>query len=353
MGAVQPAADQAAQDVVSLFEAVEAKFPSKTVGDDKWYLVTLTTLVGGGMPELAADLYSYLIQKPGFSTPESRQALMRRLREALVKCVPIIGVCKPLEAVFSIDKIQRPEDKDYSFSREGWQCDERNHARGAAWQDRIYLHNQANIDELLAAQKDFAWISREITYGLYLSDHTILNDVDTELVVLSGIMIQNLRRREQSWVMAEPATPPQTDLRSKTVIVTGGANGIGAQAVREYYNRGANVVIADLPNVREAAETLISSFAEPARALFIPANIAVWDDMKRLFKATVERFGRVHIVIANAAIMESKSFYDMEVDENGELKEPTESYRVIDVNLKGTMNSNVAPARGETDADDC
>lgn len=39
--------------------------------------------------------------------------------------------------------------------RQGWQCDERNHARGAAWQDRIYLHNQANIDELLATQKDF------------------------------------------------------------------------------------------------------------------------------------------------------------------------------------------------------
>lgn len=77
----------------------------------------LATLVGGGMPELAADLYSYLIRKPELSTPEPRQALMRRLREALVKCVPIVGVCKPLEAVFSIDKIQRPEDKDYSFSR--------------------------------------------------------------------------------------------------------------------------------------------------------------------------------------------------------------------------------------------
>jgi len=43
-----------------------------------------------------------------------------------------------------------------------------------------------------------AWITKEITYGLYLSDHSILNDVETELVVLSGIMIQNLRS-ETHW----------------------------------------------------------------------------------------------------------------------------------------------------------
>ena len=42
------------------------------------------------------------------------------------------------------------------------------------------------------------WLSIEITYGLYLSDHTILDGIDTELVVLSGIMIQNLQR-ETGW----------------------------------------------------------------------------------------------------------------------------------------------------------
>lgn len=36
------------------------------------------------------------------------------------------------------------------------------------------------------------WLSEEITYGLYLSDHSILGPIETELVVLSGIMIQNL-----------------------------------------------------------------------------------------------------------------------------------------------------------------
>ena len=41
-------------------------------------------------------------------------------------------------------------------------------------------------------------LSIEITYGYYLSDHSILDGIDTELVVLSGIMMQNAKR-ETGW----------------------------------------------------------------------------------------------------------------------------------------------------------
>ena len=37
----------------------------------------------------------------------------------MVKLVSIAGVCKPLDAMFDIDAITRPEDKDYSFTRSG------------------------------------------------------------------------------------------------------------------------------------------------------------------------------------------------------------------------------------------
>lgn len=77
----------------------------------------ISTICGGGHPPLAADLYKYLISKPQYSTPEQRQALMRRLREALVKLVSIVGVVKPLESCFAMADIESEEDKDYSFSR--------------------------------------------------------------------------------------------------------------------------------------------------------------------------------------------------------------------------------------------
>lgn len=140
---------------------------------------------------------------------------MRRLREALVKLVSIVGVPKPLEAVFCIAEVERDEDKDYSFSRyahetlivlyetdlrarEHWHSGKENQKRGNDWLAQIYRHNDGATRDALAAHKDLRWLSVEITYGLYLSDHSILDGIDTELVVLSGIMMQNLPR-ETGW----------------------------------------------------------------------------------------------------------------------------------------------------------
>jgi len=78
----------------------------------------------GVEPDHVGTLYSYLMAKPEYSSPESRQALVRRLREALVKNISILGVCKPMEAIFAIDKVERPEDKDYSFSRYAMQAED-------------------------------------------------------------------------------------------------------------------------------------------------------------------------------------------------------------------------------------
>lgn len=76
--------------------------------------------------------------------------------------------------------------------RENFQIGPESYQRGKDWLMTIYKHNQAATDNALDAHKDFSWISYNITYGLYLSDLTILGPIDTELVVLAGIMIQNL-----------------------------------------------------------------------------------------------------------------------------------------------------------------
>lgn len=61
-----------------------------------------------------------------------------------------------------------------------------------------YGHSASHPASASKRLTDPGWISVEITYGLYLSNHAILDGVDTELVVLSGIMIQNLGR-ETGW----------------------------------------------------------------------------------------------------------------------------------------------------------
>jgi NAD(P)-dependent dehydrogenase (short-subunit alcohol dehydrogenase family) len=126
--------------------------------------------------------------------------------------------------------------------------------------------------------------------------------------------------------------------RPKTVIVTGGAGGIGAQTIRTYHAQGCNVVVADLSFAKDAAKSLIASLPDQSRALFHETDITDWEAMRSLFRTTKEKFGQVDIVIANAGLMESRDFFDFEEDEHGELKEPTEAYKIVDVNLKGSMN---------------
>ncbi|ERT03346.1 short chain dehydrogenase/reductase [Sporothrix schenckii 1099-18] len=127
----------------------------------------------------------------------------------------------------------------------------------------------------------------------------------------------------------------------QTVIITGAAGGIGAATAVLFSEHGANVVIADLASARTAAtETLIPSLAHPERAVFVPVDILNWADMQALFKTAVATFGRVDVVVANAGIMETAPVLDMDaVDAAGDLLESREAFKVLDVNIKGTLNT--------------
>lgn len=186
------------QDLATLFTSLSHRFANTNLGPERWYLITLAALVGGTESEFSDQLYLYLLSQPTYSSSSSRQGLVRRLREALVKLVSIVGVCKPLEAILAISKVERPEDRDYAFTRQHWAADAANHERGATWLKKIYAGNTEDTLALFDAHKDFRWISEEITYGLYLSDRQVLDDWDTEVVVLAGIMIQNLEL-ETKW----------------------------------------------------------------------------------------------------------------------------------------------------------
>lgn len=128
------------------------------------------------------------------------------------------------------------------------------------------------------------------------------------------------------------------DLEGKTVIITGAARGIGAATAALFNSNGANTVIVDLLQSRQTAQDLIRSLPVPENAIFIPANVAEWNDLVQVFKLALAKFGRVDVVVANAAIMESSPVLDVELDTNGDPIESGDANRVLDVNLKGTFN---------------
>lgn len=128
-------------------------------------------------------------------------------------------------------------------------------------------------------------------------------------------------------------------LEGKTVIVTGGSAGIGLEIVQKFYDAGANAAIIDLAASESIAAEAIRRLGDTTRVMFFPADVTCWEDMSLVFTRVRQVFGRIDIVVANAGIMESRRFFDFETDDSGNVKEDKVSGRVIDVNLKGTMNS--------------
>ncbi|CAG8898813.1 unnamed protein product [Penicillium egyptiacum] len=177
----------------SLFRELESRLHTAGLSSDKWYLLAVSTIVAGPHPESADQLYRHLISREEHSTPRARQYLIRRLREALFKSTILVGVPKPIVAILSISRLEQEQDKDYTCTRESWQCNAFNHVRGMSWFKKVYAQNAASTIDIFSAHRDFEWLTKEITYGLFLSDMQVLGDIDTQMVVLPAIMSQNLK----------------------------------------------------------------------------------------------------------------------------------------------------------------
>jgi NAD(P)-dependent dehydrogenase (short-subunit alcohol dehydrogenase family) len=84
------------------------------------------------------------------------------------------------------------------------------------------------------------------------------------------------------------------DLSGKTVVVTGGTKGVGRGIVERFLEAGANVVTCAR---HDPAEALSAAGRE---AVFVSANVRQLDDIDRVIQATLERFGRLDVLVNNA-----------------------------------------------------
>ncbi|OAL30133.1 hypothetical protein AYO20_08936 [Fonsecaea nubica] len=129
------------------------------------------------------------------------------------------------------------------------------------------------------------------------------------------------------------------DAQGRTALLTGAARGIGSETASLLNKNGSNIVITDLPSAGPDAEALIQSMQFPERAIFVPASVTEWSQLVHAFKEGIRVFGRIDIVVANAGIMESRAVLEVEADANGDPAVSEEASNVIDVNLKGTLDT--------------
>jgi len=115
-----------------------------------------------------------------------------------------------------------------------------------------------------------------------------------------------------------------TRLTGKVAIITGAAAGIGAATAELFGEEGARLVLVD----REAAGELTASRIreQGADARFVTADISQEDDVRRAVEATQRAFGRIDILINNAAVFVFKG-----LDAGA-----AEWHRSLDTNVIGT-----------------
>jgi rhamnose utilization protein RhaD (predicted bifunctional aldolase and dehydrogenase)/NAD(P)-dependent dehydrogenase (short-subunit alcohol dehydrogenase family) len=97
--------------------------------------------------------------------------------------------------------------------------------------------------------------------------------------------------------------PPERELSRKIAVVVGGASGIGREVALQLARRGAHVVVADM-QVASAEEAAREASALSSKDLVMATAIDLTsrESMAQAFRATVERFGGIDIVVNTAAI---------------------------------------------------
>jgi NAD(P)-dependent dehydrogenase (short-subunit alcohol dehydrogenase family) len=93
----------------------------------------------------------------------------------------------------------------------------------------------------------------------------------------------------------------------KTILITGGAGGIGRASAQRFLEEGANIVLSGTRREKlEAAQAALDPSGE--RVLIVPGQIATRDQARALVAAAVERFGGVDVLVNSTGIVRPVPF---------------------------------------------
>ena len=122
-----------------------------------------------------------------------------------------------------------------------------------------------------------------------------------------------------------------SELVGKTAVVTGASSGIGRAIALSFASEGASVVIADLDTqpIEGGDPTADLIQRSGGEAIFLKADVARWEDIDSVIAKTVERYGRLDILVNNAATYSGTALADTSAEQ---------WERVMAVNLTGMFN---------------
>lgn len=106
------------------------------------------------------------------------------------------------------------------------------------------------------------------------------------------------------------------NVTGKTILVTGGAGGIGSAISRLLAKNGAVVIILDQEHMFEKAESLLTEIIESGnRCYFYPTDITAEDDWQKAVSFALEQTGHIDVLVNNAGINIRKPIEKMDIEE--------------------------------------
>ena len=126
------------------------------------------------------------------------------------------------------------------------------------------------------------------------------------------------------------------EFNNKVAIVTGAGGGIGKEHALELARRGAKVVVNDLggsvdgSGTSDAAEEVVELIkSSGGEAISNGASVTDLNAVKEMVQQTMDKWGRIDILINNAGILRDKSFHKVSIEDFN---------LVMDVHFQGSLN---------------
>jgi len=116
------------------------------------------------------------------------------------------------------------------------------------------------------------------------------------------------------------------EFKDKTVIITGGSQGVGAAAARAFANAGANLVLA--ARGRKKLDKIAEELRDRTRVEIVPMDVSDPDACTNLFKKAHFEFGDVHVLVNNAGFHQRGLVETISVED---------LCKMIDVNLRAPI----------------